>query len=293
MEPARRLIVHVLSGHLRGTKAVLAPGSSLRVGRTERAELMIERDAQMSGLHFEIAWDGTSCTLKDLGSVKGTKLSGATIGGPERVPHGGWIQAGETSFSVHFEAHSPSRATEFPDPKLAAAARAALVPHRDAGRLYAVFDAARDERILELCRESVDETRSLYEGPKGDALADVAPYLVFFRPDSGLLDRLVSEGWGLSWGVFLTSQASFKNVRRHFRRFLLVEDDETGERMYFRFYDARVLRDFLPLATPRQHDMLFADLESFVFEGERGEVVSFERPSTLPARTEESHAQNP
>ena len=75
-----------------------------------------------------------------------------------------------------------------------------------------------------------------------EALADVAPYLVRFRKDSGLLSRLVEEGWGRSWGVFFTSSQSMKNVRRHFRRFLLVEEDETFARMvqFARRHDATI-----------------------------------------------------
>jgi len=274
----RRLVVEVSSGMLRGTKAIVTPGGTLRVGRTERAELVVERDAALSGLHFELTWDGTTCRLRDLGSACGTKLSGAPVGGETPVPHGGWIQAGETSFTVRVEAASPSRNEERADATLAAGARAALAPRM--GHLYAVLDAARNPRILELVRESVDEAQSLYEGVQGDALAEVAPYLVAFRPDSGLLDRLLEEGWGGSWGVFVESRASFKELRRQLRRFLMVEDEGTGERVYFRYYDPRVLGAFLPLATVRQRDEIFRDIiDAFLCEDESGTLAAFGPPA--------------
>ena len=90
--------------------------------------------------------------------------------------------------------------------------------------------------------EAVDEHRSLYDGAKGDGLADVAPYLVHFRSDSGLLGRIVEEGWGRAFGIFAVSSRPFVAVRRHFRRLLIVEEAETTTRMYFRFYDPRALR---------------------------------------------------
>ena len=55
--------------------------------------------------------------------------------------------------------------------------------------LYAVLDAARDDRVLTVVRESVEEYRSLYEGIEGEALAHVAPYLVSPPKGSRLLRR--------------------------------------------------------------------------------------------------------
>ncbi|MFT3764624.1 MAG: DUF4123 domain-containing protein [Minicystis sp.] len=295
MKSARRAIVEVRSGPLLGAKAIILPGEKLRIGRTERAHLVVPRDGQMSGLHCEIAWDGERCTLRDEKSAKGTMLGGERIEGEAQVPHGGWIQAGETSFSVFFEAFTPPREQEPLDPIVAASVPRALEAlKREAGRLWAVLDAARDERILQLLHESVDDHRSLYEGIKGEALADVAPYLVCFRRDSGLLERLVNEGWGRSWGIFVQSRQSFKNMRRHFRRFLMVEEDETFEKMYFRFYDPRVLRELMPIATVRQKDEIFDGLTAITVEGERGEVITYDAAAARPAVSlGESHAQDP
>jgi hypothetical protein len=271
-----RLIIEVRTGALR-TKAIVAPGAKLRVGRTERADVVIERDPGISGVHFELAWDGSRAALRDLGSAGGTLLSGKAIEGPTEIPHGSWIKAGETSFLVYREAFTP-RKTEPADPALAARALEALSPK--VGRLYAILDAARDERVLILCRESAEEFRSLYEGVKGDALEDVAPHLVRFEKGSGLLERLLSDGWGKSFGVFFESRASFKSVRRHLRRLLMVEEDTTAARLYFRYYDPRVLREFLPIATVRQADEIFADvIDGFFIESEDGTIASFAAPS--------------
>ncbi len=272
-----RLVVAVRGGALDGTKAVVAPNGTLRVGRIDRADLAIERDASMSGVHFEIVWDGATCTLRDLASARGTLLSGAPIAGEAVVPHGGWIKAGETSFSVYVEARSPPR-SEPANPAHATRALAALAPLR--GRLYAVLDAARDERVLELLRESIDETRSLYEGVRGEALADVAPYLVGFAAGSELLERVVREGWGKSFGVFIESAAPFKALRRHLRRFLIVAEESTDKRLYFRYYDPRALREILPILTVRQADVIYGDvIDGFLTETEEGEVRVFRAPA--------------
>ncbi|HSN99394.1 MAG TPA: FHA domain-containing protein, partial [Candidatus Nanopelagicales bacterium] len=66
MDP--RCIVEIRWGRLSGTKGVIPPGGALRVGRTERADLEVPHDAQLSALHFELQWDGRRCALRDLES---------------------------------------------------------------------------------------------------------------------------------------------------------------------------------------------------------------------------------
>lgn len=130
--------------------------------------------------------------------------------------------------------------------------------------LFVLLDAARDSRILEMLAGSDEPHASLYTGPEGEALAEVAPYLVRLPPGSELLGRLLEEGWGRAWGVFLTSLLPFRELRRHFRRFLLVEDEQ-GRSLYFRFYDPRVLRVFLETCTPQHRDELFGSAVSRFF----------------------------
>jgi hypothetical protein len=118
-------------------------------------------------------------------------------------------------------------------------------------------------KLLKTCR---DEVESLYDGFQGQLLEEYAPYLVRLPADSSVLEVLAHEGWGRSWGVCLRSARPFKEVRRHFRRFLIVEEEETKEELYFRFYDPRVLRVFLPICTPRQAGLFFEDIGCFLVE---------------------------
>ena len=269
---APRCIVEVRWGRRTGTKAVIEAGKRLRVGGNDRADLVVPHDTKLSGAHFELRWDGRRCKLRDLGSITGTRLAGAPVTEAD-VPHGGWIQAGETDFLVYVEGKTPPReAEEESDGGLGeeelrrreerrVAAEGALTELREEAAnapLYAVLDAARDERILELLRESVERHQSLYEGAPGEPLEDVAPYLAGpLGPDSRLLERLVLEGWGRRWGIWCGSKAPFDEVRRHWRRFLMVELEDSGERVYFRFYDPGVLSVFLPICNERQRDAFF------------------------------------
>lgn len=289
-----RAIVEVRYGLMQGKKAVIARGARLRVGRTEFSDLVVSHDGQMSGEHFELSWDGERCFVKDLESLKGTRLGGELVTEAE-VGHGGWIRAGATDFLVHIEGKIPPQneeedgeeEPEFDDEtrELWAVERAtrhdakgnalaALKAVAAKQKLYAVLDAARRERILQLLRQNVEEHRSLYEGVEGETMADVAPYLVGpMKESSLLLEALVLEGWGKRWGIYCTSEIEFKEVRRHFRRFLMVEDEETEERLYLRFYDPAVMRVFLPSCTERQRDEFMDELDALWVEGEGMNLV--------------------
>jgi hypothetical protein len=251
-------------------KLVLEPGVALTFGRGDRAKVVVA-DPAMSPLHFQIWFSGQRLEVRDLESEGGTFVNGEEI--PRGlVEHGGFVVAGATTFQLFLESFTPP--TDEPPAaarlSMVARARAALGP---VGRLYAVMDAARNDRMRQLLNESVDEHHNLYEGLPGRALDDVAPYLVRFVEGSDLVDRLLLGGWGEAWGFFFNSAEHPKEVRRHLRRFLMVKDDETLERLYFRYYDPRVLREFLPTANARQLADLFAGFDRLVYERADGEPM--------------------
>ena len=288
---AQRVIVAVKWGPSAGRKAVVAPGDVLRVGRGALADLVIPSDLQMSPVHLELAWDGERCSFRDLHSARGTLRNGDPGATGGELAHGDWLKAGETVLTVHLEGATPPASATMDDDdddvdeedqrereersEQAAAAEAALPELLTAATapLFAVLDSARDPRILELLRESVEEHHSLYDGVEGETMAHVAPYLVRLNPGGRLFHALIREGWGRRWGFYLTSAQPFSSVRRHLRRYLMVERQDRMERVYFRFYDPAVLRVFLPTTTVLQRAELFAGTAEMIFESERGAVT--------------------
>lgn len=268
---APRLILEICGGPLGSRKAVLSKGATLRVGSVDRADLVVPMDRQMSGVHFELTWDGGSCELRDLKSAKGTFLQGQRVASGE-VAHGAWIRAGHTDFIVYVEGHTPPSASA---PAPIEAKLLAFDALRHEKNLLAVVDASRGTRVRELLHESVDEHRSLYDGDEGDTLAHVAPYLVAFRSDSNLLERLIREGWGARWGIFLCCPRAFAEVRRHLRRFLFIEDQDLGKHFYFRFYDPHTLRAVVPSFTLRQRQEFFGEVRCFLAEGKAFDLTRF------------------
>lgn len=264
----RHAIVQVRWGPMACRKAIVAPGQTLRVGRADLVGLTVAHDTKLADAHFEVSWDGSRGWVQDLSSLPGTFLGGQRVEKAE-LANGSWLRASRTDFSVYFErTTSPVPPPEPDSPEMTKLKAEALRVLREQKEpLYAILDAARSERILELVRESVEEYWSLYEGPKGDALANVAPYLVRLHLDSKLLAALVNEGWSQSWGIYLTCALSPMEVRRHFRKLLMVEAEGKEGRLYFRFYDPRSLHLFLQACTTVQKNDLFGPLNNLTHEG--------------------------
>lgn len=122
----------------------------------------------------------------------------------------------------------------------------------------------------------------LYDGRSATEMASVAPYLIDLSEISSaqaVLERLLAEGWGESWGFYFACprQFEFDRIRKHLRSFLKVHV-EGREDMFFRFYDPRILRILLPTCTAEQLAQFFGPIDTFYVEGEeRSECLEFRK----------------
>jgi len=135
-------------------------------------------------------------------------------------------------------------------------------------RLYAVLDGAAFEGLPAVLQRYGVEHVCLLRGELDPELAQVAPYLATVPPDSEFAAYLLEQGWGDYWGLFVRSACDFRTLRMHLRQLLEVWDPE-GTPLYFRFYDPRVFRVFLPTCDDEQLEQIFDDVvEAFFTEGE-------------------------
>src|SRR2546429_681048 len=74
--------------------------------------------------------------------------------------------------------------------------------------IYAVLDAARDERIYPALVASDAEHYCLFRGELDAGVAEAAPYLVELHRDAPFTNWLITYGWGDSWGIFCESRAT-------------------------------------------------------------------------------------
>jgi hypothetical protein len=145
-------------------------------------------------------------------------------------------------------------------------------PGEEPPEVSVLLDAARDPQLPALVRRSRLDQRCLLRGRLPPVLAAVAPYLVSLSPRSAFTKTVVEQGWGESWGIFLRSPAILPELARHFRNLLLIKD-ERGKEFFFRFYDPRVLRPYLPTCTPAELRTFFGPVDAFALEGEEADTM--------------------
>ena len=132
---------------------------------------------------------------------------------------------------------------------------------------YAIFDAARVEEMPAQLFELEDDPEyvSLFLGTPQEELVDVAPYLIRLDAESPFLAWWMDEGLGQSWGIFFTSDADFDELVEHFQGLLNVEDPD-GNELFFRYYDPRVLRVFLPTCNAGELMEVFGPVNLFIVD---------------------------
>lgn len=140
---------------------------------------------------------------------------------------------------------------------------------------FMLVDAARDKAVYPSLLRADCKWLCLYRGDAAVTMAEVAPYLVELAPRSEYARWLIDRGWGDSWGVFLNAPVDLERLRAHFRRFVLVQMPD-GRTVYFRFYDPRVLRVYLPTCNASELEMVFGPVERYLMESAGGtDAVAF------------------
>ena len=137
--------------------------------------------------------------------------------------------------------------------------------------LYALLDSARSTTLMESLENSDAPFLSLFEGKQAEELASVAPYLVRMNVEEPFLETLTAKAWGNSWGIYCVTSVPLELLREHLHN-LLYADTPDGIR-FFRFYDPRVLRDFLPVYTVEMAERFFGPVDEFLLEAQNPETL--------------------
>jgi len=134
---------------------------------------------------------------------------------------------------------------------------------------YAILDGASIPTLLDLLEEHEPEYACLFSGKLDPEVEQTAPYLVRLQPGSDFDRHVMEHGWGHHWGIFATipKELPFIAARKHFRTFLRVRGPE-GDPLFFRYYDPRVLRVYLPTCNEEEAAVLFGPVVAYLLEGE-------------------------
>jgi hypothetical protein len=147
--------------------------------------------------------------------------------------------------------------------------------------LYAILDSCHaHRRITSLLEKSGCEHGCLYGKRLNEFTDGRGPYLIALSQQNDFLDLIINSAWGKSWGIYLTAAVAFRPLQRHLTRVVSVTVDR-GRTGLFRFYDPRVLSDYLPGCSAGQLEDFFGPISSFYLESyDAHELI---RLSRIPA----------
>ena len=149
--------------------------------------------------------------------------------------------------------------TEAPDARTIAATIRANLNLQRGERLYTIVDACQDKELAFEAKTNFKQPiRSLFSGAGTESMADYAPYFIPIDLESEYLERWC-ESWKNNAGILLVSLEQPLRLYNHLRDIFVVKD-EKGQDFFFRYYDPRVVRTFLPTCTSSELRIFFGPI---------------------------------
>ena len=145
----------------------------------------------------------------------------------------------------------------------------------DGENCYAIIDGAACRELLRQLDEHKPEYYCLYEGELEPDVESCAPHLVALKPEHPFTEWFLAGLSGKPWGIFARSKQPLLKLRKHFRSFQIVQNEQ-GQQLYFRYYDPRVLRIFLPTCDEEQLTKFFGPVSTYISEGEKGGFTAYQ-----------------
>lgn len=108
---------------------------------------------------------------------------------------------------------------------------------------------------------------SVFAGTDDALIADVGPFVINVDGNDLCKRWIIKESYGFSWGVYFLSEDIFDKIMIHLQSLVTVIDED-GKELYFRYYDPRVLRFFLPTCDSEQLKEFFGPIDYFLCEDE-------------------------
>ena len=139
---------------------------------------------------------------------------------------------------------------------------------------YIVLDAAKMQQQLDTAKQFNPRCLCLYSGDAKKKLHMVAPWLFSFPKQTSFRDWYLARGGRQYWGIILQSDKDLKTVYKHLKKFLIVKT-EAGKRLYFRFYDPRVLPTFLETSNEAQLTAFFGPIDKYILESKNGQMIEY------------------
>ncbi len=140
---------------------------------------------------------------------------------------------------------------------------------------YILLDAAKMHARITEAKRFNPRHMCMYKGEAEQKLGTVAPWLFTYTRPSIFTDWYLANSGGQHWGIIMESQENFKTVYLHLKKFLMVKT-EAGKKLYFRFYDPRVLPTFLETSDEAQLRKFFGPIDKYILEAKNEQMIEYQ-----------------
>lgn len=138
---------------------------------------------------------------------------------------------------------------------------------REGESLYAIVDGCVDFDFAATTNRNLSQpNRMLFKGAAAESMGEVAPYFIAVDIKSDFLLHW-SQRLGKNVGVLFVSSGKVRDTFRHMREIFIVES-ESGQQYFFRYYDPRVLRTYLPTCKGKVATDFFGPITACFAEAE-------------------------
>jgi len=140
---------------------------------------------------------------------------------------------------------------------------------------YAIVDGAATPGLLPRLSNHSADYRCLFRGELDSALAEAAPYLIQLKQYTAITEWLITTR-GNHQNIFalIPDNQDFNAVHKHFRGFLRISGPD-NQALYFRYYDPRVMHQFLADCRPEQTQTLFGPVKAYLVEDPAADVQRY------------------
>lgn len=272
-----RAVFKVLQGTGSVDEIVLGPAESARIGSDAQWCDYAFEDNLMSAVHLVLYCDQSHAYVRDLNTRGGTRRNG-TLVTTAQLNDGDRVTAGNTSLQVTVETGEKPESEEETAAAEEKQGHSPIIERLLAGLrqtrepVFLLVDCAQDGKILQMLGEQAAAAQTLFNGPNLGTMIPFSPHLVVVEKEGKLIEDLLVEGWGKAWMCFVLAHEPFSIVRDHLREMLIAENPE-GKEVFFRYYDPRILRRFLPVCSPAEARQFFGPVVQFWTEDETPEFL--------------------
>ncbi len=144
--------------------------------------------------------------------------------------------------------------------------------HKD-NYLYAIVDAARDDKIHHMLQAYESDCYSLFFGDEAKNLEQVAPYLIKLKKGDLFTDWYIKNVYGNAASIIITSANSELELQAHLQNYvkpLMEFETEEGikfQEVFLAYYDPRVFPNYLRSISLEHRVAFLQPFKAIFYEG--------------------------